>query len=97
MKTITIQGKTFEYEIFCDVDQWGESFYTEFYSGTETFTRRKYFIFGKKETLTRPKLVFTIYDNIEDHRRTKEDTRNKIEREVELLNRKEEIKRGELI
>jgi hypothetical protein len=40
---------------------------------------------------------FNLNINIESNRYTKSEIRNKIEREVELITRAEEIKRGEII
>ncbi len=34
MKTLTINNRTFQYEIFEDSTEWGTYYYTEFYDGT---------------------------------------------------------------
>jgi hypothetical protein len=97
MKTLTINNRTFQYEIFEDSTEWGTYQYTEFYDGTITVTRKKYWLFGEKNTKTIPNHVFTIYNDIEDKTYTKKQVRGWIERQVELLDREEEIERGEII
>jgi hypothetical protein len=96
MKSIEISGRTFQYET-----EWtsfeGDSYPTTyFYSGVETYYARKYFLFGPKIAKTRPKVAFVIYDDSENERLGKSYWREKIAKEIELLNRKEEIERGEL-
>jgi hypothetical protein len=97
MKTLTINNRTFQYEIFEDSTEWGTYHYTEFYDGTITVSRKKYWLFGEKITKTIANHVFTIWCDIEDKNYTKKQVRGWIERQVELLDREEEIKRGEII
>lgn len=97
MKTIKINNRTFEYEVLCSQSEFDTSWRTEFYDGTETYTKRKYILFGEKQTLVRPKLIFTFYWNIEDVFYTKKQVREKLERQIELLDRAEEIAKGEII
>lgn len=98
MKKIKINGQEFEYMLFSDVDGDSLSYYwTEFYQGTEIKTRKKYLFFGEKIFEVVPKKVFELRMDIEDHRFTKAQVREKIERQIELMNRKEEIERGEIV
>lgn len=97
MKKITINDRTFEYQVFAETSEYGTDFTTEFYEGTETYVQRKYLFFGEKQTLVRPKNVFTFNWNIEDPLFTKKQVREKLERQVELLGRAEEIAKGEII
>lgn len=97
VKTLTINDRTFQYQIFEESTEWGTYQYTEFYDGTTTVTSKKYWLFGEKITKTIPKLVFTIWNDIEDNTYTKKQVRSWIEHQVELLDREEEIKRGEII
>ena len=98
MKTINYYGREFQYEIFSDCNEYdGLTYETEFYEGTEMVTKRKYWLFGPEITVEQPKLIFKLYLDIEDETYTKQDIRDKIRRKVELLNRKLEIEKGEII
>jgi hypothetical protein len=97
MKDLNVNGRTFQYEIFSDVSEYGETVFTEFYEGKETKTRRKYFLFGPEITKEVPHKVFTIYFDIEDTDRTKDEVRTVLERHIELLDREAQIQRGEII
>ena len=97
MKKITIDGRELEYKVYGDFDYDGESIWTEFYDGTITTTRKKYWLFGEEVTITEPKNIFTLNFNIEDAKHTKGEVRRCVEKKLELMNRKEELKRGEII
>lgn len=97
MKKITIKGREFEYETFFDCSEYGDYEWTEFYDGLEEITKKKYIFFGEKKTFFIPKFIFKVYMNIEDPSYTKTDIRKVLEKRVELLERSEEIKRGEII
>jgi hypothetical protein len=97
MKTLTINNRTFQYELCYHSSEYGNSEWTEFYEGTITETRKKYWLFGKEITTTQPKKVFTIWQNIESKNHTKKQVRDWIEKQIDLLNREEEIKKGEII
>lgn len=97
MKTLTINNRKLDYEISYHSSEYGESKWTEFYEGTITETHKKYWLFGKEITTIKPKKVFTIWRNIESKTHTKKQVRDWIQHEVELLNREDEIRRGEII
>jgi len=97
MKKITIDGKQFDYEICSDANEYGTSEWTEFYQGKKIRKYKRFIFFGKIITEEVPNLIFEVPINIEDSCYTKEDIRKRLSRQVELLNRKEEIKRGEII
>ena len=97
MKTININGKEFFYEVCYHVSEYGEYVWTEFYDGSYTKTYKKYFFFGPTRTKEVYNKVFQLNFNIEDKNKTKSDIRKSLERQIELMNREEEIKRGELI
>lgn len=97
MKEINYRGRLLQYEGFTDCHEFGDISYTEFYDGMETFTRKKYYFFGKEITYTRPRLLFTIFADADDPQISKEQWRKWISEEIALLSRKDELKRGELI
>ena len=97
MKTLTINNRKLEYKLFWHSSEYGESEWTEFYEGTITETHKKYWLFGKEITTIKPKKVFTIWNNIESKNYTKKKVRDWIEYQVELLDREDEIRRGEII
>lgn len=97
MKTININGKEFKYEIFYDASEYSEYYLTVFYDCINTVEYRKYLLFGPKLIKEVGNEVFRVHFNIEDPSLTKGELRDILERKVELLQREEEIKKGELI
>lgn len=97
MKTIDVNGRKLEYEIFYDVCEYGEAYQTVFYEGTISKNRKKWFLFGPEISISKPKELFKLYFNIEDPNLTKSDIRFTLERKIELLNREKEIEEGEII
>ena len=97
MKTLNVNGRVLQYELFWHSSEYGTSEWTEFYEGTITETRKKYWLFGKEITNIKPKKVFTIWRNIESPDYTKKQIRALLEHEVEKLDRKKEIENGEII
>lgn len=101
MKELTFNGVTLLYKIVEDMcDDGSRLVDTHFYHPTEKDedTYRKYLLFGKKITKTYPKLLFKLLNvNIESDLYTRSDIRERISRKLELLNRKEEIERGEIV
>lgn len=97
MKSITINNKTFYYVVQYVCSEYDNYYLTEFYQETYTETYKKYWLFGPTLTREVPIILFELAINIEDKYFTKKDIRERIERQVELLEREEEIKRGEII
>lgn len=96
MKTIKVNDIELQYEVKVDVSEWGINTWTEFYLGTETVTKRKYWLFGPLITKEFPKLAFEIYEDANDPSLSKQFWKTSIQRKLELLNRREELERGEL-
>jgi hypothetical protein len=92
--TITIAGRTLTFEVFLS-DESNDR--TEFYEGTYTNTYKKWGLFGETITEELPKLVFTIEEAITNPKKSKEWWQKELTKEIELLDRKEEIERGEFI
>jgi len=91
---INIEGR----DLYFEVTYSDESYdYTNFYEGTETYTYKKWGLFGETITEERPKLVFTIDRAMSDYELTKEWWRQELTREIRLLERREQIERGEFI
>jgi hypothetical protein len=105
MRSFIIDGRTFHYETYEEYDtEWGTSCRTDFYEGYVEVEKTVWcgHIFAwfkfKKIRVTLPKFVFSLPGmNANDPSIAKEEWERKISREIELLNRKEELKRGELI
>ena len=97
MKTINVNGRIFEYEIFSEYNECYTYYWTEFYEGSKLITRKKYWVFGKIISEYVPNYMFTLDFNIESPNYTKNEVRKKIERQIELLNRKKEIEKSEII
>lgn len=101
MKEINIDGRVLKYQLMSDCSEHGSWDWTEFYEGTEKVTKRVRSgwldIFGTPTEVEVPKFVFKIDMSCENDRITKDEWRNKILKELDLLNRREELERGELI
>lgn len=92
--TINIEGRELFFRVIINDDSYD---YTEFFQGTETITYKKWGLFGDAITEQVPKLVFTISKAMSDYELTKDWWRKKITKEVKLLERREQIERGEFI
>lgn len=97
LRYVDIDGRIIHYKCLSHIGEYGEMHWTEFYEGTEKFYKKKYFLFGEKVEYERPKLIFTIYEDCDCPRRTRGWWRERIMHNLELLNRADELKRGELI
>lgn len=98
MKTITVKGRTFQYRTYWISygEDIGSDPETHFYEGTETITYKKWGFFGKTIIEERPKFVFKINDDSKNERLSKRWWWEKISEEIDLLNRREELAKGEL-
>jgi hypothetical protein len=97
MKELAIDGRVFQYRVLHCISEYSDYDITEFFQGFITIKRKKYWIFGEEIEKKIPKFSFNLYVNIEDESYTKKEIREMIQKKIELLNRKEEIKRGEII
>jgi hypothetical protein len=101
MKEINIDGRVLKYRLMSDCNEYDEWEWTEFYEGTEIVTKRVRSgwsdIFGTLVQVEVPKLIFEINMSCTNDRITKEEWKAKILKELALLNRREELERGELI
>ena len=97
MGSVTIKDKTFHYTVQYDCSEYGDYYWTEFYQETYTKTYKKYWLFGPTLTREIPIILFKLGLNIEDKCFTKKDIKERLDRQIELLEREEEIKRGEII
>jgi hypothetical protein len=99
MKTIEVQGRTLQYETLWVRygEDYGSDPVTVFYEGTQTVSRKRWLLFGPTIESQQPKEVFRIYADTENLDLSKSWWRKQITLKLELLNRKEEIEKGELI
>jgi hypothetical protein len=97
LKQLEIDGVQLQYNIFSDFSEYSTVYWTDFYIGTRIITKRKYLLFGEKKTKEIPFKVFRLHINIEDPNYTKSEIRKKINKQLELLGRKSEIERGEIV
>ena len=89
--------RNLQYEVKVYVTEHGDIVWTEFYEGTVTKTRKKYWLFGKIITTDVPKEIFRLNFDVETADRTKRELSAILHRKLELLERQNEIDRGELI
>lgn len=97
MKQTIINGDTWYYETKVNSNEWGDIYYTEFWKEKKPRTFRKYWFFGPWVTKEEPVVLFTIHADSGDPNLTKAWWRKKINHEIDLLKRQEEINKGELI
>ena len=97
MKTITVNDREFQYEICYHASEYGECEWTNFYEGSEFRSYKKYLFFGPNVVKSIPNKVFHLNLSIEDESYTKSEIRRMLENKIELLNRREEIEKGEII
>lgn len=106
MKKIKFQDIEFEYESFWEsYGEYGDNPVTIFYMGTTQVTRKKWVrakggwgLPWKRVNVTEeiPREVFRIYDDSMDTSLSKEWWRDQIQKKIDLMNRKEELSRGDL-
>jgi hypothetical protein len=86
-------------EFFYMVIEWDEyKGSTYFYDTTVYFAKRKkYWLFGEMINIPYYKELFRLSVNIEDPTFSKDDIREKIAKNISILERLEEIKKGEII
>ena len=97
MGKVNIIGRELKYIVQCVGSEYGDYYWTEFYEETYTKTYKKYWLFGPTLTKEVPIVLFQLSLNVEDEYYTKSDIRSRILRQLELVDRKEQIERGELI
>jgi len=100
-KEIEVKGKKFLYEVRShDCGDYGVNtcYDTDFFEYKYTIKySKKYWLFGPEVQTCVHQKLFTIPFNIECEKYLKKDVRAKIEKQVELLDRKLEIEKGEII
>ncbi len=100
MKKITIKGREYLYEINRysgdhDVSGWEE---TIFYNSTPIIkTKKKYLLWGPTIEYFEFDEIFKLSIDIESPEFTKKFVTSKVMEKIDLLNRKEEIARGEIL
>jgi hypothetical protein len=100
MKKITIKGREYLYEIHRysgdhDVSGWEE---TIFYNSTPIIkTKKKYLLWGPTIEYFEFDEIFKLSIDIESPEFTKKFVTSKVMEKIDLLNRKEEIARGEIL
>lgn len=106
MESITINGREFKFCLHFISYGYDTLIYTKFFEGEETIKVSKYKIdfpkFWKRKLVenklvTQPKYAFSIDADITDDGISKSWWRNAILNKIELLDRTDEIKRGEYI
>lgn len=101
MKEIEINGDIFQYKVFWDTSEYGDSEWTEFYQGVGFREVKRFFLFGPKVKIYEPLLKFQVHINIESPSYTKEKVRGIImeeyHRTVGKEKRRIEILNGEII
>ena len=86
MKTITVSGQVYEYEVYGNSDYDGSWAQTRFFQGTRKVTKRKHWLFGGKMVVDEPVFVFSLPYDINSVNRPKEETMKTLEGFVKNIN-----------
>lgn len=101
MYEIEVSGRKLNYKILYDVSEFGETYETVFFDkimvNEKRWSWRKFKFVETGKLVEEHKTLFCLYFDLHDAAYTKKDIRNRLQREVELLSRAEEIERGEII
>jgi hypothetical protein len=97
MKEININGINLKYQTFYDACEYGESTRTEFYLGTVVIIKKKWVFYGPTYEEVIPKKIFTIFADTQNANLSRDWWRAQIEKHLTILNRAEEIAKGEII
>ncbi len=99
MKKLEINDKTLYYKIIgFDCGEYGvTTCYKTYFFLEPKMKVKKYWLWGSIIEIENTHEVFMLDYSIEEEWRTKLEIREDLEYRLELLNRKEEIKRGEII
>lgn len=99
MKKLEINGRTLYYKIKSfDCGEYGVSTCYETYFFLEPTKKvTKYWFHGPIIEIENPDYVFKFTYSIESVKKTKKEIREALEKQIELLDRGEEIKKGEII
>ena len=102
MKKIIIRykGEDVEllYKVVSEYSEYGTYSYTDFFdTKTQVVRKKKYWFFGPYISKTEQVFLFRIWYNANDPQITKEEWREKILRQLELLHRRRELEEGILI
>lgn len=92
--TVIIADRTLTFQIIYSDDS---TDITRFYEGTETVTYKKWGLFGETIIEEIPKYVFSISEAIDNPNKSKEWWGKELLQAIKLLERREEIQRGEFI
>lgn len=97
MKPIYINGERYEYKLECYDAEYGDGIKTEFYLGTELKRIFNWKFWQPTKFKEVPKLMFTIWLNIESSQYSKSTIKKYIDAEIALIGRDEEIAKGNII
>jgi len=101
MKELNFDGRLFLYDIMShDCGEYGAftRYTTDFYDTEQIITEsKKFYFFGPIVKKISYRKLFTIDFSIESESVTRKKARAEIQHEVDLITRREEIKRGEFI
>jgi hypothetical protein len=97
VREVEHEGEKFKYFVTCDSSEYGDYYQTHFFRETAKFSKKKSWFSSKRITVEEPIVLFYVPYNANDEQLSKTWWRNKIAAAVELLDRKAELAKGELI
>lgn len=96
-KSVQVMGHNLKYFTKYDCSEYHDSWTTHFYKETVKVQKRKWWFFGPIVEGLEPIVLFKIYANALSPSLPKTWWRKRIEHEIDLLYREEELKKGELV
>ena len=98
LKQITLDERIFYYKIMSRDGEYGVWYWTDFYhTNDKTKFVKKYWLWGPQVIKFDNDYAFKIDVNVESCKRTKDEVRGLMMRQVELLERCKEIEKGNII
>lgn len=96
-KSVQVMGHNLKYYVEYDCGEYYENWMTHFYKETVTTRRKRWRLFGEWIEVTKPNVLFSIFADANSPSLSKAWWKQRLEDQVDLLYRKEELKKGELI
>lgn len=95
-REIDFNREKLKYFVTCSSSEYGDYYETNFFKETVKLTKKKFWS-RKTYEVEEPLILFYIPHNANDQMLTKSWWRERIQRELELLGRKQELENGQLI
>ena len=98
LKPLNFRGRNLFYKLRLIDTDYGCSYVSDFYlTNNVTKRRKKFYLWGEIILIPNNKVEFTVRFNIESRNFSKKTVRKKLGEKVDLLDRSDELKKGEIV